>query len=800
MSSKKRRERLVVVGAEGSWRFQTGMVTAALLDRGLPMAQAFEGSARLREELKPRGRITTDELEQAIHEYAARELGQDPEAPVASRKAASRFSTLRLLRFALTAGLTPQDALDLSREVEASLLLPESTDLDEAQAEALLLRILTERFGERAARRFGLTASIRGTTRPLVVLIGGATGTGKSTLATELAFRLGISHVTSTDMLREAMRAVLPREVVPGLHDHSFRGMVLGGQALSDPRERVLVGFRQQSEQVAVAVRAVIRRAAREATSLVIEGTHLRPPFHRYLSADADVVVAGLVLAVPEARSHKRRFPQRALRQPSRAVEDYLDSFQAVRWIQDDLLSAADRHRALVVSNEDVADAVDQVIEVLSRSVEFGPAQSPVVDPGPLAPRTLFLILDGLPDRPIDALGGLTPLAAAEAPTLQLLATTGGQGLVKTWTGRSELPETDEGLMSLLAGATPPEGAAGRGLLEALGLGMDPPRDAILFRGNLATRHASGELVDRRAGRIRSGTTDLLADLADVPLGDGLRGSMRAAHEHRVVVMLRGPELSAAVSDTDPGSHALEQVVHRATPTDDSAAAARTAAALEELLAVAAAHLAGHPVNAERARRGLHVANCVITRGAASAANRVPPRLSPEHAALVAGCSTVQGVARAVGLHPVNSHGMTANLDTDLHAKFAAAASLLADRGLVVVHVKGADIAAHDRRPLQKRAFIERVDAALGDMLRARPDISEGLRVVVSADHGTDSNSGDHLAEPVPLLISRWTADLVDGEELSPFDEESAASGALGLLLPGELQDLLWGDEGSEGS
>ena len=775
------------------------MVTAALLSRGLPRAQAFEGSARLREALRDREQISTEELEQAIDELAASELGHAPQRsnrPASARargQGNSQFSSDRLLRFALTAGLTPQDALDLSRELEASLVGPAPGVLDEVRAEDLLRGVLSERFGERAARRYGLIASIRASTRPLVVLIGGATGTGKSTLATELAFRLGISHVTSTDMLREAMRAVLPREVVPGLHDHSFRGMVLGRQALSDPRERVLAGFRQQAEQVAVAVRAVVRRAARESTPLVIEGTHLRPPFHRYAPADANVVIAGLVLAVPEERSHKRRFPQRALTQPARASEDYLDSFQAVRWIQDDFLDAADRHRSLVVSNDEVTDSVDQVIEVLSRTVEFGATQAPTVDPGPLLPRTLFVILDGLSDRPIAALGGLTPLAAAETPTLALLAAAGGQGEVQTGTGRGELPETDEGLMSLLAGPMPDSGPVGRGLLEALGLGIEPPRNAVVFRGNLATCRKSDELVDRRAGRIRSGTTDLLADLRDVPLSGRLRGSLQAAHEHRVVVMLRGPGLSPAVSDTDPGSDALEQKIQRARPTDKSAAAARTAKALEELLAVARKRLGGHPVNTERARQGRPVANCIITRGAASTKSRPPPRLSPEHAAMVAGCSTVQGVARAVGLLPVHTHRMTANLDTDIDDKFTAAASLLADRGLVVVHLKGTDIAAHDRRPLEKKDFIERVDAALGRMLRERPDVTEGLRIVVSADHGTDSNTGNHLPEPVPLLISRWTKESLEAGDSRPFDEESAASGALGLLQPGELQELLWG-------
>ncbi len=790
----------MVIGTEGSWRFQTGMVTAALLSRGVPMAQAFDGSAQLRDALRGRRSVRTEELEERIEQIAAAALGHAPRrTPVSdlplvrSPGGAEPFSTPRLLRFALTAGLTPDQALGLAHRVEDQLRALALPEVDESVSEALVLDVLRSEFGARASRRYELTAAIRRSERPLIVLIGGATGTGKSTLATELAFRLGISLVTSTDMVREAMRAVLSREVVPGLHDHSFRGIALGGRELSDPRERVLAGFRQQADQVAVGVRAIVRRAARESTSMVIEGVHLRPPFHHYVPADVQVVLSGLILAVPGDKTHARRFPRRARTQPDRGAEDYLDSFQAVRWIHDDLLSEAEEHGAVVVPSETLDASIDQVIEVLSGTIDFGPP--PAVDRYvALEPPTLFLILDGLGDRPSAALGGRTPLAAAALPTIQRLAAVGGQGQVRTGTGRGALPETDEGLMSLLAGPAAPGARLGRGLLEALGLGLNVPPDAVVFRGNLASRSRSGELVDRRAGRIRAGTSDLLADLLDVPLTGGLRGSLRAAHEHRVVVMIRGRGLSDAVGDTDPGSAALDQRIRPAAALADDEASRRTAAALDELLAKAAAHLGSHPLNAARAQQGLPVANCVITRGASSSRGLASPRLAPSQAAMVAGCSTAQGVARLVGLQPIHGRTMTANLDTDIDAKMDAAAGLLSDRGLVVVHLKGTDIAAHDRRPLEKRAFIERVDASLGRMLRARPDVADGLRIVISADHGTDSNTGDHLPDPVPLLISRWSAALADSDDRTPFDEASAESGALGLLGPGELHELLWGD------
>ena len=114
------------------------------------------------------------------------------------------------------------------------------------------------------------------------------------------------------------MRTVLSADVVPGLHDHSFRGMLQGGKVLSKPRERVLAGYRQQCDQVAAGIRAVIRRATRERSHMIIEGTHIIPPFSRYLPPGTDAISAGLVLAVLDEDKHKSRFPRRAKTQSTR--------------------------------------------------------------------------------------------------------------------------------------------------------------------------------------------------------------------------------------------------------------------------------------------------------------------------------------------------------------------------------------------------------------------------------------------------------------------------------------------------
>ena len=134
------------------------------------------------------------------------------------------------------------------------------------------------------------------------------------------------------------------------------------------------------------------------------------------------------------------------------------------------------------------------------------------------------------------------------------------------------------------------------------------------------------------------------------------------------------------------------------------------------------------------------------------------------------------GLASCLGATALTGEAMTANLDTDLEAKFAAARDALGRHDLVVLHVKGADIAAHDRRPDLKLEFLERLDRLLGQLIDATAGQGAPLRVAVAADHATLSEVGQHAADPVPVVI--WGTG-VEPDEVQAFDEQSAAGGAL---------------------
>src|SRR5204862_7951755 len=139
---------------------------------------------------------------------------------------------------------------------------------------------------------------------PLVVLVGGATGTGKSTVATEVAHRLGITRVTSTDVVRQTMRAFFSSEFMPSIHFSSFEA----GPALTtddDEGDRVLRGFLEQTRNVLVGVRAVLGRAMEEGYSLALEGVHLVPGL---IPPVDGAVMCQVLLAIEDEEEHAAHF------------------------------------------------------------------------------------------------------------------------------------------------------------------------------------------------------------------------------------------------------------------------------------------------------------------------------------------------------------------------------------------------------------------------------------------------------------------------------------------------------------
>ena len=202
-----------------------------------------------------------------------------------------------------------------------------------------------------------------------MVLIGGATGVGKSTLATQLATRLGIVRVVATDAIREVMRALFSHELMPTLHASSFEA----GSVLREPpsKDEVVVGFREQTAAVAVGVQALVERAAMEGTHLIIEGAHVVPGFLDLDPWRDRILAVPVVVTIEEDEVHRSHFAARASEHTGRPAGRYLDRFDDIRRVQRYIKSQALSHGVPVIANYSFDRALAAIIDlVMERATE----------------------------------------------------------------------------------------------------------------------------------------------------------------------------------------------------------------------------------------------------------------------------------------------------------------------------------------------------------------------------------------------------------------------------------------------
>ncbi|MFN2628270.1 MAG: 2-phosphoglycerate kinase, partial [Gaiellaceae bacterium] len=231
----------------------------------------------------------------------------------------------------------------------------------------LAVEILGCEEGGEAVRQLRRYRELRELDVPLIVLVGGGTGTGKSTLATEVAYRLGITRVTSTDFVRQTMRAFFARDFMPSIHYSSFeagRGLPTEEQETGDP---VLLGFLEQTRNVLVGVRASIERALEEGWSMVLEGVHLVPGM---LPAIDGALVVQCVLEITDEVTHSSHFFIRDATSERRPVAKYLDHLRDIRRIQRYIVERARRTGVPVIENMDVERATSEAMELVVSAAE----------------------------------------------------------------------------------------------------------------------------------------------------------------------------------------------------------------------------------------------------------------------------------------------------------------------------------------------------------------------------------------------------------------------------------------------
>jgi 2-phosphoglycerate kinase len=295
--------------------------------------------------------------------------GQQYELPYSKGLMASRI---------MATGLAPARAFHVAEVVEDRLHALGRPGISAGELHHLVLEVLHDEVGQRYATSFAKWQLVTTLDVPLVVLIGGAAGVGKSTIATMLASRLGITRVIPTDAIREVMRAMFTKDLMPSLHTSSFDAARLVRNPLPRSADPVVLGFREQASAVAVGVEALIARAADEGTDLIVEGAHLVPGFVDPSRFKDRAVVVSLVVTVDDEELHRSHFQVRGQSTRSRPGDRYVALFDNIRKQQRYVKSQALQHGVAVVPSYNLDATLSQVIDlVVNEAIDAVPNDTP---------------------------------------------------------------------------------------------------------------------------------------------------------------------------------------------------------------------------------------------------------------------------------------------------------------------------------------------------------------------------------------------------------------------------------------
>ena len=389
--------------------------------------------------------------------------------------------------------------------------------------------------------------------------------------------------------------------------------------------------------------------------------------------------------------------------------------------------------------------------------------------------KVIFLIFDGLGDRPIAEFGYKTPLEAAYTPNFDLIAEKSICGLSNAL-GRGVRPGSDVSHLAIF-GYPMDKYYTGRGPIEVAGLGIKLQEGDVAFRGNFGTVDPSWNIMDRRAGRIRN--VDEFAAAIDGLEIDGIKIIVKPGTAHRAGVVFRGKGLSSNVTDADP--HEEGKPVFEVKPKDDTKEAAFTASVINKFMKQSYEILDSLETNKQRVANGDYAANFLLLRGAGMYPTM--PNFEQKYglkACCIAGGGLYKGIGAFLGMDLINVEGATALPDSNVINKFKAAKEALKEYDFVFTHVKATDSLAEDGNALGKKEFIEKCDIAAQELL----DLPDNVLLVVTADHSTACELKAHSADPVPIM---FCSDHVRIDDVKEFNERAFVRGGIGRIVGADI-------------
>lgn len=411
--------------------------------------------------------------------------------------------------------------------------------------------------------------------------------------------------------------------------------------------------------------------------------------------------------------------------------------------------------------------------------------------------KLIYVVIDGMGDRPIEELGNETPLAAAHTPSVDFLARTGKTGLMYS-VGKGIAPESDVAVVSIL-GYDPFKYDVSRGVFEALGAGLPVKDGDLCLRGNFATLGANNRILDRRAGR--NVTTEEATELAkainsQVTLkGHPSSFQFQNTVSHRGVLVVRSKirKLSSAISNTDPAYTRVQGIgvaepeakmlLKRCRPLAKTEEARISANLVNEFTKKSTSVLREHEINKRRENEGKRTANGILLR---DAGHQLPKfrHLNQQYDlrfVCLVDMPVERGIAKLTGMQPVDLPPPSKNLEKDSKLRAEKLLGILPSYDCFYIHIKGPDEPGHDGNYALKTRMLAIIDEYFFGTLLQNINLETHV-ICVTADHSTPCTLRTHSDDPVPLLIS---GNKIQGDKVQTFSEKACEQGELGRLMRG---------------
>ncbi len=403
----------------------------------------------------------------------------------------------------------------------------------------------------------------------------------------------------------------------------------------------------------------------------------------------------------------------------------------------------------------------------------------------------VYVLLDGVGDLPHPDLKGTTPLDFAQTPNLDRLTKNGAMGEVIS-VGKGIAPESDIAVFNMLGYKFQHSEYAGRGVIEAIGTGIDFKDGDLALRGNFATLDDSGIITDRRAGRnIERGDAIAISKEIESAIKFSEPGTsvvVAPTIGHRVVVRIRceGKPLSSEITNTDPAYSRVDGMgiakavgdylkIERCLPLKDIQNASLTATLVNDFTEQALKTMKQSKTNQKRKEQGKKLLNSILLRDAGNHYPKVVPinDLYAMRFSCIVDMPVEIGISEILKMRTFSAGGLT-----DYEEKARVAANAMSTENAIYVHLKGPDEFGHDGDALGKMRNIEEIDKRFFGTLLDNIDTSK-VAVVISADHSTPCINKGHSDDPVPVLVS---GDSVKKDNSVRFTEKNAKIGSIGLL------------------